>query len=118
MRGWVRAGVPLYAPALWSYEAVSTLRRLIVHGKLGAENAEAIASRLHSLGVREVATSRELQLAALDWAEKLGHSAACDAAYLAVAADLGAPLWTADRRLANRVRDLGLDWVHAIQDEA
>lgn len=51
---------------------------------------------------------------AFDWAEKLGQSKAYDSFYLALAETLRAPLWTADRRLANAARQIGISWVHAV----
>jgi predicted nucleic acid-binding protein len=51
-------------------------------------------------------------------AAQIGQSKAYDAQYLALAARENAPLWTADRRLANAARGAGLDWVHWIGDWA
>jgi len=49
--------------------------------------------------------------AALTWAARLGQSKAYDGFYLALAERLGADLWTADERLLNRMRQLGVAWV-------
>jgi predicted nucleic acid-binding protein len=49
---------------------------------------------------------------ALRWAERLGHSRTYNAQYLAVAEQWGLPLWTADQRLVNGARQVGVTWVH------
>ncbi|HSR30541.1 MAG TPA: type II toxin-antitoxin system VapC family toxin [Anaerolineae bacterium] len=51
---------------------------------------------------------------ALRWADRLGHSKAYDAHYLALAEQEGIELWTADRRLANGAQQAGAHWVHWI----
>lgn len=42
-RDWVRQEVEIFAPQLWFYEAVSTLRKLIVLGRLSADEAHPFA---------------------------------------------------------------------------
>jgi predicted nucleic acid-binding protein len=52
----------------------------------------------------------------LDWASRLEQSKAYDGFYLAAAGQVGAELWTADQRLRNRARQLGVSWVHLIDE--
>jgi len=47
-------------------------------------------------------------------ARKYGLKASYDAYYLALAEQLGAEFWTADRRLSRAVQS-HLDWVHLIE---
>ena len=51
---------------------------------------------------------------ALRLAAELGHAKTYDAHYLALAKELRVELWTADRRLANGARTIGIDWVRWI----
>lgn len=113
-RAWLASGTVVVAPVLWQYEVTSTLRKLSGRGGLTAERASAILDGLYSLGVRSVGPTPELQQAALEWATRLGVLATYDAAYLALADELAAPFWTADRRLFNGARALGADWVHDV----
>jgi predicted nucleic acid-binding protein len=109
---WIGDQVDLFAPSLWGYEAISALRKFVTHERISAERAAEAVDLLLSLGVREVGPSRDLHLRALAWAERLGDMVAYDSSYLAVAESLEAPLWTADRRLVNKVRSLGIEWIH------
>jgi predicted nucleic acid-binding protein len=113
-RAWLASGTVVVAPALWQYEVTTTLRKHSSRGGFTAEQLAAILDRFYSLGVRSVAPTPELQQGALEWATRLGVLATYDAAYLALADELAAPFWTADRRLLNGARALGADWVHDV----
>lgn len=49
---------------------------------------------------------------ALAWAARLGQAKAYDSFYLALAEEIDAFFVTADKRLANGARQLGLAWVY------
>jgi len=68
------------------------------------------------LGVELMPPTRSLSVQALNLAERIGQSKACDAQYLALASHENAPFWTTDRRLANAARTAGLGWVHWVGD--
>jgi predicted nucleic acid-binding protein len=51
---------------------------------------------------------------AFAWAARLGQAQAYDGFYLALAQELGAELWTGDRRLAHGAQQPGAAWVHAV----
>jgi len=116
-RDWVWQGVEIFAPQLWFYEAISTLRKLSALRRLSADEALKAADELGHLEVQAVEPSSELGRRALSWADRLNQVAAYDAAYLAVAESLEAEFWTADQRLARNATSLGVDWVHAVQEE-
>jgi len=113
---WLAQETSLFAPALWSYEAVSAIRKFVAAGQLGGAEAAAAVAQILELGIQEVNASEELHRQALKWAERLGDLVAYDPAYLAVAESLGAPFWTADGRLVRKVRALGVDWIHEISE--
>jgi predicted nucleic acid-binding protein len=48
------------------------------------------------------------------WAERLGQMTTYDAQYLALSERLGAPFWTADRKLYRRCKDIGVGWVNLV----
>lgn len=114
MSRWLERGADLFAPCLWSYEAVSSLRKFVAAGKLRLEEAHVALDQLLAFEVQDVAPSAELHRRTLAWAERLQDFVAYDSAYLAVAEQLDAPFWTADRKLAKRVRTLGFGRVHDV----
>jgi len=111
---WNRAGTELHAPLLLEYEVASVMRKAVVAGWMSTgEAAEAMRDML-ALNIRRLPPTSELHKIALQWAERLGQSKAYDAHYLALAEQLKAELWTADRRLVNGARQAGAAWVHWI----
>jgi len=114
---WTWQGIDVFAPQLWTYEAVSTLRKLTALGRLTAGEAQEALDEFGRLEVQAVDQSPELGRRTLAWAERLNQVVAYDAAYFAVAEALDADFWTADRKLARNARSLGVDWVHSVQEE-
>ncbi len=88
-------GERLAAPELLDLEVVSVLRRLCAAGTLTAERAEAAVVDLHALRVQRVP---HRTLLARCW-QLRKNVTVYDAAYIALAESLEAPLLTADRRL-------------------
>jgi predicted nucleic acid-binding protein len=116
--GWHRASVRFAAPALWSYEVVSALRKAVVAKILSQDEAGAALSNLWALDVEQLAPTLDRQRQALVWARRLNQAAAYDAQYMVVADELGVPFWTADRRLSQAAAAAGADWVQWIGDSA
>lgn len=111
---WKRAYRRVYAPLLWEYEVVSTLRKAVALRAITPARAIQALDQVPRLGVTRVAPDPDLNRAALDWARRLGQSVAYDAQYLALAERLDAELWTADRRLASGASSIGATFVHCL----
>jgi predicted nucleic acid-binding protein len=106
LRSLLAAGEKLHAPALLPYEVANGLTRAVVAGNLApADLPDAWHSVMelplhyHSLG-----TAGE---AAVAIALRLQRQNAYDAAYLALAQDLGTDVWTFDAKLAHNAGKLG-----------
>jgi predicted nucleic acid-binding protein len=99
-------------PGLWEYEVVTGLRRACSQGMLSLEQAQVSLDELLGMGLEVTPASARRHRRALEWVELLGQSRAYDAQYLALAEEMGAELWTGDRRLANGAASLSLEWVH------
>ena len=117
MERWKRARIVLHAPALWGYEVVSGLRKAVFDRAISPEGAQDGLRSLWSLNVVQVSQTPGLAAATLRWAETLGRRVAYDAAYLALAENLGVELWTADGALARNVRQQGVNWVRWVGSE-
>jgi predicted nucleic acid-binding protein len=111
---WKRAGLELLAPVLLEFEIAAVLRKAVIARWLTTDLAIEAIGRVLALNVRCLAPTAHLHERALRWADRLGHAKAHDAHYLALAAQEGIELWTADRRLAKGAQQAGARWVHWI----
>jgi predicted nucleic acid-binding protein len=112
MHAWQVELPRILVPGLWEYEVVTGLRRACFQGMLSLEQAQASLSELLEMDLEVAPASTRRHRRALEWAGILGQSRAYDAQYLALAEEMGAELWTGDRRLANGAAALSLEWVH------
>lgn len=112
MDTWRAGQAELMAPTLWEYECVTGLRRAVSLNLLTRQEAAEMVDLLLALEVRHRDPSPALHQRALEWTEYIGQSKAYDAQYLALAESLEAEFWTADRRLANTLKERGHTWVH------
>lgn len=100
---WVAESTEIAAPRLLHYEITSTLRNKAYRGTLSTEEAETALEKLLKLRV-SIVEPPGLHVAGWKLATQLNRPTAYDANYLAVAEALDCPLWTADRRLYNAVK--------------
>lgn len=114
MMEWQNADVTVTAPTLLEYELTTTLRKATVAGIIAIEEAVQAIEAFANLHIEVIAPTPVLHEVALRWSERLQQSAAYDAQYLALAEQLGATFWTADRRLANGAKQAGVTWVYWI----
>jgi predicted nucleic acid-binding protein len=103
----LRAEQPLVAPDLLLIEVAHTLRRKVGEGRLPGPAATAALTEVMD-GPVELVPTAPLSLRAMRLADRAGGSV-YDACFVALAEERGAPLVTADERLARTVRMSGLD---------
>jgi predicted nucleic acid-binding protein len=105
---WRRAGETLHAPWLLRYEVANALARYVAMGELGREDAEAAWGQVARLGrgvaFHDIADGPRV----IAIAQALRRKNAYDAAYIALAEELGAEAWTIDGPLARNATDTGL----------
>ena len=103
----VEGHVRLLAPTLWIYELANGLVSAVRRGRLAAAMGARALGHLRAIGVELVDpdpadTYREAQAHGIS---------AYDAAYVALARALAAPLVTGDRPLARAVRGVEVRWI-------
>ena len=105
LESWLQAGEELHAPALLPYEVASGLTRLSVGGRLPADELDAAWGLAQQIPIQLEPLS--LGLETIRVALRLQRTSAYDAAYIVLAQQLGADLWTLDGPLARNAAALG-----------
>lgn len=108
---WHQSRVEVCAPDTLLPEAVSVIRQGVYNRWITEQEAQVAVEDIFRLGIQITPSDMVICQKALTWAGRLGQSKAYDGFYLALAERLGAELWTADARLSDRARQLGVVWV-------
>jgi predicted nucleic acid-binding protein len=108
IREWFTQQAQIVVPALWVYEVTSVVYQ---YGRQKAVDPRQSLSIVLDTPDEIVHPDSALAIETLAWAERLGQAKAYDAFYLALAERLGGEFWTGDRRLYNRARQAGADFV-------
>ena len=113
LRTWIESDEPLHAPALLPYEVASGLTRLIAAGAFPVERLSGALQTVLEVPItyHPIDRSAERVVAV---ALKLRRQSAYDAAYLALAEQLEAELWTFDGPLSRNAAGVGFS-VHLIE---
>lgn len=104
-RTWNEAGEALHAPSLMRHELANALAGLLAGGLVTGEQVEATWAAAMSIPI----TLHDLVdgPGVVSMATRLGRRSAYDAAYVALADQLGAELWTVDGPLARNASAMG-----------
>ena len=98
LRAWEDAGESMHAPSLFRFEVANALTRNIAAGKIDAADAKAAWQRIVAIEISLHGLVDGPAVIAV--ARKLKRESAYDAAYVALAQELDAELWTLDGPLA------------------
>jgi predicted nucleic acid-binding protein len=103
--GWLSHNVELHAPFLARYETANALSRLIVGAAFPADKVEDAWNNISILPIayHDLSSAKRVVEIAL----ALNRQNAYDAAYIALAEELGAELWTLDGPLYRNAHGLG-----------
>lgn len=106
LRGWRVEGQSLHAPSLFRFEVANALSRSVVAGQIDLADANSAWRQIVAMPI----TLHNLEdgPAAIEVAQKLQRKSAYDAAYVVLAQELGADLWTLDGPLARNASSVGL----------
>ena len=100
-----------YAPTLFPYELINGVVSAVRRKRLDTALGERALRNLLSVDIKLRTPSADKV-----FASAIGYAlSAYDGSYVALAEDLGAELWTADRRLYDAVSGR-LSWVHWVGD--
>lgn len=105
-RSWLETGEDVHAPVLLSYEVASSLTRLASTGAITGSQIEAVWQTILQLPITYHALDTQGPLIVAT-ALQLGRQSAYDAAYIVLAQQLGAELWTFDGPLARNAAGHG-----------
>jgi predicted nucleic acid-binding protein len=114
MGAWKENGVEIFTPLLIDYEITTILRRAVSVNIISRTESLAALDKVLALNFQSLPPTREMHQRALMWAEKLGQAKAYDSQYIAVAEQINAEFWTADKSLFNTLRAQGMTWSHWI----
>jgi len=109
---WMEEGYRMVVPDLWLPEVISGIRKYVFTGELTIDEGQAIIEDVLNLGIDTIHTDAKICRSAFQWAGRLGQARVYDGFYLALSELYEMPLWSADRRLVNRAKLSGADWVH------
>jgi predicted nucleic acid-binding protein len=111
-QNWIRAGVEIVAPNLFTYETASVLRNRVYRKEITQSEADEALRILAALDITYYQPAG-IRQAAWELARRFNRPTVYDAFYLAVAEEEGCPFWTGDKRLYNTVKSQ-LKWVHLL----
>jgi predicted nucleic acid-binding protein len=106
VEAWITAGEEIHAPDLLPYEVASAFTRLVAGRSISSRQARLAWEALEILPIVQHPLSNDLPRV-VDIALALKRHSAYDAAYIALAQELGAVLWTLDGPLARNARAAG-----------
>lgn len=106
LRTWATEGEVLHAPELLPYEVANALGRAVAAGQLPAAEVPSACERIAAVPI--VLHPLQNAAAVVALTQRLERTSAYDAAYIVLAEELDAALWTLDGPLARNAGPRGL----------
>jgi predicted nucleic acid-binding protein len=106
IEAWITADEGIHAPELMPYEVASAFTRLVAGRSISLRQARSAWEALEVLPIVQHPLSNDLPQV-VDIALRLKRQSAYDAAYIVLAQELGAVLWTLDGSLARNAQAVG-----------
>ena len=103
---WRVDGEDLHVPNLFIYEVANAIAGLEALGELSPQGSDALWTWIDALDLTSHPPCAGRALTAI--AHRLQRRSACDAAYVDVALQIDAELWTLDGKLARNASSIGL----------
>ena len=116
VQAWQKAGVGMAAPSLIYFETNNALLRSTRSVLIAGDDLRRCVEDLFLLQLQTFSPTETQTYRAIAWATRLQQSRIYDAYYVALAESLEAPFWSADRRLVNGLRDLGVGWAFHVAE--
>ncbi|HIK11720.1 MAG TPA: type II toxin-antitoxin system VapC family toxin [Oscillatoriaceae cyanobacterium M33_DOE_052] len=104
-RDWTEQGIGIHAPVLAYYEIANALTRLVAAGSYSQDRLPDAWALIADLPITYHEFSQGIRVVEIGLS--LGRQSAYDAAYIALAQELGAELWTLDGPLYRNAVGLG-----------
>lgn len=109
--GWSASGERMHAPELLLFEMANALTKMVRRGDMSSVAVESAWHLTGELGIQYHTVTDLPSVVAM--AIRMGRQSAYDAAYLTLAQQLGAEVWTLDGAFARNASSLGLS-VHLL----
>lgn len=113
-KAWLDDDLCILAPALLGYEVTSALYRKVVQKAIELESSQSALRQFLAMDI-ESTHLPEIHVKATALAEQFNRPNTYDAHYLAVADHFACPLWTADERLFNTLKDK-FQWIKWVEE--
>jgi predicted nucleic acid-binding protein len=115
-KAWIEDDQRILAPALLAYEVTSALYRKVVQEAIKPEDSRAALQQFIAMDIEYIHLP-ELHIKASELAKRFNRPNTYDAHYLAVADHFACPLWTADERLYNTVKEK-FEWIKWVEESS
>jgi predicted nucleic acid-binding protein len=111
---WIEDDFRILAPTLLGYEVTSALYRKVLKEQIEPKDGKVALEQFLSMDIESIHLP-ELHAEASKLAKQFNRPNVYDAHYLALAHHLACPLWTADERLYNTVKEK-FEWIKWVEE--
>lgn len=113
-KAWIEDDFRILAPSLLGYEVTSALYRKVLQEQIEPKDGQAALEQFLAMDIESIHLP-ELHAKASNLAKQFNRPNTYDAHYLAMAEHLACPLWTADERLYNTVKEK-FEWIKWVEE--